>query len=326
MRRRELAMLLVFAAILRPCASPAQPTLPAIGFLDSTSPASLGPFVEDFRKGLAEVGFVEGRNVRIEYRWADGQYDRLPGLAAELVRIPVSVLAATGVTAALAAKASTTTIPIVFHTGGDAVKIGLVASLAKPGGNVTGVVSLNKILVPKQLEMLRELVPKAHVIGFLVNPNNGVIRLDTSNMREAAQAKGVQLQIAEARNTTEIDTAFRSLAERRVDALVVQVDPVLDGRREQLAALAARYRIPAMSAYPEFVGAGGLVSYGNSRADAYRLEGNYAGRILKGERPATMPVQQSVKTQLVINLKTSKALGLTVPSSLLLRADEVIHP
>ena len=201
MTRRELVALLVGAAVLWPRPTRAQqPAIPVIGFLDSTSPASLGPFIEDFRKGLAEVGFVEGRNMRIEYRWADGQYARLPGLAAELVRIPVSVLAATGVTAALAAKGSTTTIPIVFHTGGDPVKIGLVASLAKPGGNVTGVVSLNKILVPKQLEMLRELVPKADVIGFLVNPNNGVIRLDMSNMREAAHAKGVQLQIAEARN------------------------------------------------------------------------------------------------------------------------------
>jgi putative ABC transport system substrate-binding protein len=326
MRRREFVMLLVGVAVLWPPPSLAQqPALPVIGFLDSTSPAALGPFVGDFRKGLAEVGFVEGRNVRIEFRWADGQYDRLPGLAAELVRIPVAVLAATGVTAALAAKASTTTIPIVFHTGGDPVKIGLVASLAKPGGNVTGVVSLNKILVPKQLELLRDLVPTAYVIGFLVNPNNGVIRLDTSNMREAAQAKGVQLEIAEARNMTEVDTAFRSLAERRVDALIVQVDPFLDGRREQLAALAARHKIPAMSAYPEFAGAGGLISYGNNRADAYRLEGNYAGRILKGERPATLPVQQSVKTRLVINLKTSKALGVTVPPAVLVRADEVIQ-
>jgi putative ABC transport system substrate-binding protein len=326
MRRREFAMLLGGAVVLRPRASRAQqPAIPVIGFLDSSSAAALGPFPAAFRKGLEEVGFVEGRNVRIEYRWADGQYDRLPGLAAELVRIPVAVLAATGVTAALAAKASTTTIPIVFHTGGDPVKIGLVASFAKPGGNVTGVVSLNKVLVPKQLELLHELVPKAGVIAFLVNPNNGVVRFDTSNMREAAQAKGVQLQIVEARNTTEIDTAFESLIQRRAGALIVQVDPFLDGRREQLAALAARHAVPAMAAYPEFAAAGGLISYGNSRADAYRLEGNYAGRLLKGERPAQLPVQQSVKTELVINLKTSKALGVTVPPSLLLRADQIIQ-
>src|SRR5512138_3762814 len=187
MTRREFVKLLVGAAVLWPRRTRAQqPPLPVIGFLDSTSPASLGPFVEDFRKGLAEVGFVEGRNVRIEYRWADGQYERLPGLAAELVRIPVTVLAASGVTAALAAKASTTTIPIVFHTGGDPVQSGLVASLGKPGGNVTGVVSLNKILVPKQLELLHELT-RAKAIAFLVNPNNAVVRSDTSNMREAAQ-------------------------------------------------------------------------------------------------------------------------------------------
>ena len=326
MRRREFAMLLVGAAFLRPHPSRAQqPAIAVLGFLDSSSPAALGPFAAAFRKGLEEVGFVEGRNLRIEYRWADGQYDRLPELAAELVRIPVAVLAATGVTAALAAKASTTTIPIVFHTGGDPVKIGLVASLAKPGGNVTGVVSLNKILVPKQLEFLRELVPKADVIAFLVNPNNGVIQFDTSNMREAAQAKGVQLQIVEARNTTEIDAAFKSLIQRRVGALIVQVDPFLDGRREQLAALAARHAVPAMAAYPEFAAAGGLISYGNSRADAYRLEGNYAGRLLKGQRPAELPVQQSVRTELVINLKTAKALGVTVPPSLLVRADQTIQ-
>jgi ABC-type uncharacterized transport system substrate-binding protein len=326
MRRREFVMLLVGVTALRPRAARAQqPTVPVIGFLDSSSAAALGPFVEAFRKGLEEIGFVEGRNVRIEYRWADGQYNRLPKLAAELVRIPVAVLAATGVTAALAAKASTATIPIVFHTGGDPVKMGLVASLAKPGGNLTGVVSLNKILVPKQLELLRELMPKAGVIAFLVNPNNGVIQLDTGNMREAAQAKGVQLQIVEARNTTEIDTAFKSLAQRRVGALIVQVDPFLDGRREQLATLAARHAVAAMAAYPEFAAAGGLISYGNSRADAYRLEGNYAGRLLKGERPAELPVQQSAKTELVINLKTAKALGVTVPPSLLARADQIIQ-
>ena len=326
MRRRGFAMLLGSAVVLRPRAGRAQqPAIPVIGFLDSSSAAALGPFVAAFRKGLEEVGFVEGRNVRIEYRWADGHYDRLPGLAAELVRIPVAVLAATGVTAALAAKASTTTIPIVFHTGSDPVKFGLVASLGKPGGNVTGVVSLNKILVPKQLEFLHELVPKADVIAFLVNPNNGVVRFDTSNMREAAQAKGVQLQIVEARNKTEIDTAFASLIQRRAGALIVQVDPFLDGRHEQLAGLAARHAVPAMAAYPEFATAGGLISYGNSRADAYRLEGNYAGRLLKGERPAELPVQQSVKAELVINLKTAKALGVTVPPSLLVRADQIIQ-
>jgi ABC-type uncharacterized transport system substrate-binding protein len=324
-RRREFAILLGTAVVFWPRAGRAQqPAIPVIGLLDSSS-AAVWPFVAAFRTGLAEAGFVEGRNVSIEYRWADGHYDRLPGLAAELVRLPVAVLAATGVTAALAAKASTTTIPIVFHTGGDPVKFGLVASLNRPGGNVTGVVSLNKILVPKQLELLHELVPKTEVIAFLVNPNNGVVGSDTSNMRAAAQSKGVQLQIVEAGSKPEIDTAFASLSRRRVGALIVQVDPFLDGQREQLARLAARHAVPVMAAYPEFANVGGLVSYGNSRANAYRLEGNYAGRILKGERPAELPVQQSAKTELVINLKAAKALGVTVPPSLLLRADQILQ-
>ena len=326
MRRREFALVLGGAVALWPRVLRAQQrAVPVIGLLASNSAADFEPFVPAFRQGLEQSSFVEGRNVRIEYRWADGHYDRLPGLAAELVRIPVAVLVATGVTAALAAKASTTTIPVVFHTGGDPVKFGLVASLGRPGGNVTGVVSLNKILVPKQLELLHELVPKADVIAFLVNPNNGVVGFDTSNMREAAQAKGLGLQIVEARNTTEIDTAFTSLLQRRARALVVQVDPFLEGRHEQLARLAARHGVPAIGAYPEFAAAGGLASYGTSRADAYRLEGNYVGRILKGERPADLPVQQSVKTELVINLKTAKALGITVPSALLLRADQIIQ-
>lgn len=299
--------------------------MPVIGVLASNSPADFEPFIPAFRQGLEQLGFVEDRSVRIEYRYANGDYARLPGLATELVRIPVAVLMATGITAALAAKASTTTIPVVFHTGGDPVKAGLVASLAKPGGNVTGVVSLNKLLVPKQLELLHELVPKADTITFLVNPNNGVVGSDTNDMREAAQAKGLRLQILEARNPAEIETAFTSLAQRRAGALIVQVDPFLEGRHEQLAGLARRHAIPAMGAYPEFAVAGGLVSYGTSRADAYRLEGNYAGRLLKGERPAELPVQQSVRVELVVNLKTAKALGVTVPSSLLLRATEVIQ-
>ena len=237
----------------------------------------------------------------------------------------MAVLAATGVTAALAAKASTATIPVVFHTGGDPVKSGLVASLNKPGGNVTGVVSLGKIVVPKQFELLHELVPKADVIAFLVNATNAVAKLDTSNLREAAQTKRVQLQILEARNKSEIDTAFASLTQRRARALIVQLDPFFDGSRKQLAALAARHAVPAIAAHSEFAAAGGLISYGASLADAYRLEGNYVGRLLKGVRPAELPVQQSVKVELVVNLKTAKALGLTVPPLLLLRADQIIE-
>jgi putative ABC transport system substrate-binding protein len=326
MKRREFVIILGCAIALWPRAGLAgQHAMPVIGVLASNSGADFEPFLSAFRQGLEQSGFVEGRNVRIEYRWANGHYDRLPSLAAELVRIPVAVLVATGVTAALAAKASTTTIPVVFHTGGDPVKFGLVASLGKPGGNVTGVVSLNKILVPKQLELLHELVPKADVIGFLVNPSNGVVRFDSGNMREAAQMKGLALQIVEARNTTEIDTAFTILLQRRARALVVQVDPFLEGRHEQLARLAVSHGLPAMAAYPEFAAAGGLISYGTSRADAYRLAGSYAGRVLKGERPADLPVQQSVRTELVINLKAAKALGIAVPASLLLRADRIIE-
>ena len=325
MRRREFALLLGGAVVLQPLTGRAQqPAIPVIGFLDSSS-ADVWPFMAAFRKGLNEVGFVEGRNVRIEYRWAEGHYDRLPGLAAELVRIPVAVLAATGVTAALAAKASTRTIPVVFHTGADPVQAGLVASLNKPGGNVTGVVSLGKIVVPKQFELLHELVPKADVIAFLVNPTNAVAKLDTSHVREAAQTKRVQLQIVEARNKSEIDTAFASLIQRRASALIVQVDPFLDGSRKQVVALAARHAVPAIAAHRGFAEGGGLISYGASLADAYRLEGNYVGRLLKGERPAELPVQQSVKVELVINLKTAKALGLTVPPSLLVRADQIIE-
>ena len=319
-------MLLGGALALQPRVVRAQQSaMPVIGVLASNSRVDFEPFVPAFRQGLGELGFVEGRNARIEYRWADGHYDRLPGLAAELVRLPVAVLVATGITAALAAKASTSTIPDVFHTGGDPVRAGLVASVARPGGNVTGVVSLNKILVPKQLELLMELVPKADTIAFLVNPNNGVIRFDTNNMREAVAAKGLRLEILEARSPTEIDAAFSSLAQRRAGALIVQVDPFLEGRHDQLAQLAQRHAVPAMGAYPEFAVAGGLISYGTSRADAYRLEGNYAGRLLKGERPAELPVQQSMRVELVVNLKTAKALGVTVPSSLLLRATEVIQ-
>jgi putative ABC transport system substrate-binding protein len=325
MRRRHFAMLLGGSILVWPRAGGSQQRAsPVTGFLSSSSVADQRPFAAAFLNGLEEIGFVADRNVRIEYRWAHGQYDRLPALAADLVRVPVAVLFASGVTAALAAKASTTTVPIVFHTGGDPVQSGLVASLGKPGGNVTGVVSLNKILVPKQLELLHELT-RATVIAFLVNPNNGVVRSDTSNMREAAQNKGVELRIVEARNTTEIDTAFTSLAQHRTRALIVQVDPFFDSQRERLAGLATRYAVPALGAYPEFAAAGGLISYGNSLTGAYRLAGNYAGRILKGERPAELPVQQSVKAELVINVKTAKALGITVPPSLMVRADQILQ-
>jgi putative ABC transport system substrate-binding protein len=324
-RRRFIALL--GSAIAPPCVAAAQQkTIPVIGILESGSADAFGPAATALRNGLADAGFVEGRNVRIETRWAEGHYDRLPVLAGELVRLPVAVLAATGVTAALAAKASTTTIPVVFHTGGDPVEAGLVASLGRPGGNVTGVVSMGKMLLPKQLEVAHELAPRGGSIAFLVNPKNGVLQSDIDSMQEAARIKEVPLQIVAAGDDGEIDAAFAALVQqRRPGALIIQPDPFLDNRREYIAELAARHSVAAIAANPEFAGAGGLISYGDSLAAAYCPEGAYIGRILNGETPADLPVQQSVKVQLVINLKTANALGLAVPPLLLARADEVIE-
>ena len=325
MKRRSLLSAMLFA-VLQSMVAVAQEAAPAtVGFIDSSSPEVFQREVAGFRGGLAEAGFTEGQTVRIEYRWARGRYEQLPVLAAELVGIPVAVIAATGVTAALAAQKATATIPIVFHTGGDPVKFGLVASLARPGGNVTGIVSLGKILGPKQFELLHEMVPKANPIAFLVNPKNGVVKSDIDSIRWAAHLKGVRLEIIEATNDSDIDTAFAAALEQHARGLVVQVDPFLDGRREKIAALATRYELPAVGSHPEFAASGGLVSYGNSLPDVYRLQGQYVARILKGEKPAVIPVQQSVKVEMVINLKTAKMLGLTVPQSLVARADEVIE-
>jgi len=326
MNRRDFIALVGGAAFGWPLTASAQKkAMPTVGFLDSSSPDVFVPYVAAFRKGLGEAGFTEGRNVAIEFRWAEGHYDRLPALAEELVRLPVAVLAATGVTAALAAKRATSTIPVLFQTGGDPVKFGLVASLSHPGGNVTGVVSLGKILVQKQFELLHELVPKADRIAYLVNPNNGVAKFDTQSVQEAAAVKGVPIEIVEAGNEHDIDAAFAALVQRHVGALVIQVDPFLDGRRQQIVGLAARHAIPAVASHPEFPAAGGLISYGTSLADAYRLEGNYTGQLLTGKKPADLPVQESVKVEMVINLKTAQALGLTVPPTLLARADKVIE-
>src|SRR5215469_11015890 len=236
--------------------------VPVVGFIDSGSPEVFKREVAGFRKGLAEAGFIEGRDVKIEYRWGEGRYERLPALATELTRIPVAVIAATGVTAALASQKATSTIPVVFHTGGDPVEFGLVASLSHPGGNVTGVVSLGKILGPKQLELLHELVPKADPVAYLVNPKNGVIKSDADSMREAADSKGVRLVIVEATDDGGIDGAFAAALEQHARALVVQVDPFLDGRREKIASLAVRSGLPAIGSHPEFATSGGLVSYG----------------------------------------------------------------
>jgi putative ABC transport system substrate-binding protein len=326
MYRRMFITLLGGAAVAWPLAASAQqPAMPIIGFLDSSSADEYAPFLAAFRSGLNEAGFIEGRNVAIEYRWADARYDRLPALAAELVRIPVAVLVATGITAAVATKAATATIPIVFNTGGDPIRFGLVASLNRPGGNVTGVASLGKELVAKRFELLREMVPKADVIAFLVNPNNAVAELDTSDAQAAAATLGQKLIVLKAGSKDDIDTAFSAIVEQRGGGLLQQVDPFLQSRHGQLVALAARYALPAIYERRDFAAAGGLMSYGTNLRDALRLVGNYTGRVLKGEKPADLPVQQAVKVELILNLRTAKALGLDVPMSMLMRVDEVIE-
>jgi ABC-type uncharacterized transport system substrate-binding protein len=326
MRRRDFITLLGGAAVSWPLTAHAQQAaMPIVGVLDPSSASEYAPFLAAFREGLHEAGFIEGRNVAIEYRWADGRYDRLPSLAAELVRVPVAVLVATGITAAAAAKAATSTVPIVFNTGGDPVRFGLVASLNKPGGNITGVASLGKVLVAKRFELLRELVPKANAVAFLVNPNNAVAALDTSDAQAAAATLGHKLIIVKASSAGEIDAAFATIAEQRAGGLLQQLDPFLQSQREQLVGLAARYALPAIYEWRDFVTAGGLMSYGTSLRDALRFVGKYTGRLLKGEKPANLPVQQPTKFELVINLKTAKALRLTVPPTLLTRADEVIE-
>jgi putative tryptophan/tyrosine transport system substrate-binding protein len=326
MRRRDFLTLIGGSAAAWPLAAHAQQAaMPIVGVLDSSSASEYAPFLAAFREGLNEAGFIEDRNVAIEYRWAEGHYDRLPLLAAELIRMPAAVLVATGITAAAAAKAVTSTVPIVFNTGGDPVRFGLVASLNKPGGNVTGVASLGKVLVAKRFELLRELVPKANVVAFLVNPKNAVAALDTSDAEAAAATLGLKLIVVKASSVGEIDAAFATIAEQRGGGLLQQLDPFLQSRRDQLVGLAARYALPAIYERRDFAMAGGLMSYGTSLRDALRLVGKYTGRILQGEKAANLPVQQPTKFELVVNLKTAKALHLTVPPTLLTRADEVIE-
>jgi putative ABC transport system substrate-binding protein len=325
MRRRKFIKLMGGAAVAWPLAARAQPAKPLIGFMSSGSSASWRPFVAGFLKGLHEADFTEGQNVTIEYRWAEGQYSRLPELAADLVRRQAAVILGGGPPAAHAAKAATSTIPIVFVSGDDPVRSGLVASLNRPGGNVTGAAIFTGQLGAKQLGLLRELLPKAVVIAVLVNPNNPVTEAVTKDVRDAAVVTGHQIQIVNAGNEDELGKAFATVTELHADALIVGADPYFFSRSEHLVALAARRAAPAIYEFREFAANGGLISYGASISDGYRQAGVYAGQILRGAKPADLPVLQPTKFELVINLKTARTLGLTVPPSLLATADEVIE-
>jgi putative tryptophan/tyrosine transport system substrate-binding protein len=325
-RRREFIALLGTAAA-SPLGALAQQPMPVIGWLSVGSPESdnIPARLIAFRQTLNEIGFVEGRNVAIEFRWAEGQYDRLPELAAALVRHQVAVIVAPGPPPAFAAKAATATIPIVFNVGIDPVQSGLVASLNRPGGNITGVALMAAELAGKRLQLLHELVPTASAVALLVNPSNPITESEARNLQDAARSLGLQTQVLRAGTPSEIDAAFRTLGKLRVHALVVGIDPFFTSQRAQIVVLAARYAMPAIYVYREFAETGGLMSYGTDLADGYRQAGVLTGKILKGAKPADLPVQQVVKLDLVINLKTAKALGLTIPQWLLGRADEVIE-
>ena len=326
MKRREFITLVGGAAAAWPFAARAQQTMPVIGFLSTRTPDESEHVVAAFRRGLAESGYVEGQNVAVEYRWALGYYDRLPALAAELVRLPVAVLAATGGDpAALAAKTATTTIPVVATFSADPVARGLVASLSRPGGNVTGVNNLTSALEAKRFGLLRELVPQAATIGVLLNPTWPLAANQLRDMQEAAHYIGVQIYILRASSDHEIDTAFEFASQQSIPALVVAGDAFLNTRRDRVAALATRHALPAMYSFRDYAVAGGLMSYGIDLLDVYRQVGIQAGRILKGAKPADLPVVQPTKFELVINLKAAKALGLNFPPGLLAIADEVIE-
>jgi putative tryptophan/tyrosine transport system substrate-binding protein len=326
MNRRAFITLLGGAVAAWPLAARAQQAaMPVIGFLNSASPGPYASNVAAFRQGLKEAGYVDGHNVAVEYRWADGQYDRLPAMAAELIRRPVAVIAATSTPAALAAQKATTVIPIVFTTSSDPVHLGLVASLSRPSGNVTGVTQLNVEVAPKRVELLHELVPAATVIALLVNPTNPNAGTVASDLQAAARARGLRSDVLHASTEREIESAFATLSRLHADGLVIGPDVFFNTRTEQLAALAVRHAVPAIYHNREFVASGGLMSYAGSIADSYRHAGLYTGRILKGEKPAELPVQQATKVELIVNLKAAKALGLTVPLALLGRADEVIE-
>jgi putative ABC transport system substrate-binding protein len=326
-KRREFITLLGGMAVAMPLSARAQQPLPVIGFLSNASPEPYEVRLRAFRQGLAETGFVEGNNVAIEYRWADGNNDRLPAMALDLAGRKVAVLISAGGTpSALAAKAATSTIPIVFAVAANPITIGLVSSLNQPAGNITGVANQNIEIGPKRLEVLRELLPKASTIAVLVNPaNRSANELFLHDLEPAARTVEMQLNILRAGTDGDLETAFTSLPQLRADALIVSPDVFFNTRSEQLAALSLRYKIPSIYQYRRFTAAGGLVSYGSDEAESYRLVGIYVGRILGGDKPSDLPVQQATKVELIVNLKTAKTLGITVPLALLGRADEIIE-
>jgi len=313
-RRREFITLIGCVAAWPLAARAQQPAMPVLGFLNGGTAEGYAPMVAAFRQGLNEAGYVEGRNVAIEYRWAEGHYDRLPALAADLVQQKVTVIAATSTPAALAAKAATSTVPIVFTTGGDPIKLGLVASLSRPGGNVTGSTNLSVEVGPKRLELARELFLGATTFALLVNPASPLAATVSKDLQAVADTLGVRLHVLHASTEADFEAAFATAAQLRAAALVISTaDPLFNSHAAQLGALALRHRVPAIYQYREFAAAGGLMSYGGYATDTYRLGGVYTGRILKGEKPADLPVQQATKVELIINLKTAKALGITVP-------------
>jgi putative ABC transport system substrate-binding protein len=326
MRRRDFFTFVGGTAAAWPLAVGAQQqAMPVVGFLHGGSSAPYARQVAAFRQGLTEVGYVEGRNVMVEYRWADDHPDRLPALATDLVAHHVKVIAAATLPAAPAAKAATAMIPIVFLIGGDPVELGLVATMSRPGGNMTGIAVLNVVLAAKRLEVLHELVPTVTVIAMLLHPTSPYTEPETRELEAAARTSGQRLLPIKAKNRDEIDAAFSTLVRERARALIVSADPFFTSHRNQLVMLAAQHGLPAIYQWRDFVDAGGLISYGTSHTDIYRQTGKYVGQILKGAKPADLPVQQPTKFELVINLKTAKALGLTVPPTLLARADEVIE-
>jgi putative ABC transport system substrate-binding protein len=325
MKRREFIIGFGGAVVSSLVANAQQQAMPLIGFLNSASPGPYRHLVAGFLQGLKELGYVDGQNVLIEYRWAEGQYDRLPALVADLIGRGVNIIAALSTPAAMAAEASKTTIPIIFDTAGDPVRLGLVASLNRPGRNITGVSQLGSELVAKRLGLMHDLIPQATIIGLLVNPADPRTRTQVRDMQEAARALGLQINVLNASTETEIASAFAKLAELRTGALVVGTGELFNSRPEQLAELAARQRIPTIYQAREFVAAGGLLSYGASRVDAYRQVGIYVGRVLKGEKAADLPVGRSTKFDLVMNVNTAKSLGLTVPPGVMAIIDEVIE-